>query len=140
MRGVRRLFQRGHLASSARVVRAALWIAVPVNLLGVGLFGAAAMGQTVSLLPLAIPPFYAAQLAWIIGLFAGAYFWLASQPSISRPLLLVGGLGKLGFFALFVVYCALGTIPTPAVATAVPDLILGVLFVHGAWSSPPSGD
>ncbi len=103
---------------------------MPVNILGLGLFGAAAPGQTVELLPVAIPPLYAAQLAWVIGLFAGAYAWLAMQTTISQPLLLVGGLGKLGFFALFVVYWANGSLPAFAVATALPDMALGAIFVH----------
>jgi hypothetical protein len=114
---------------SERAVRISLWTAVIVNVFGTIVFGAAAVGHASALIPIPIPPFYAAQLAWVIGLFAGVYAWLATHPQLSLSLLLVGGLGKLGFFALFVVYGLAGSVPWTAVASALPDLILGAVFV-----------
>lgn len=123
-----------------RRLRIALWVAAAVNLFGLGIFGAEALGHHVALIPLAIPSFYAAQLAWIIGLFGGAYAWLAHQAEPSRPLLFLGGLGKLGFFALFVAFWLADAFPFATVATALPDLVLGLIFVtaarNGAGHSP----
>lgn len=120
------------MPASGRRLRIALWVAAAVNLFGLGVFGAEALGQHVALIPLAIPPFYAAQLAWIICLFGGVYAWLACQAEPSQPLLFVGGLGKLGFFTLFVAFWLANAFPFATVATAFPDLVLGVIFVTSA--------
>ncbi|MGE0043654.1 MAG: hypothetical protein AB7H88_15275 [Vicinamibacterales bacterium] len=76
-------------------------------------------------------PFYAAQLALVIAIFAGVYAWLAMQPHVNRPLLVVGAVGKLGFFALFVVYGAAGDLAWSSVVNAAPDAVLGT--VYAAW-------
>lgn len=80
------------------IIRTALWVSVGLNLLGIAVFLPAAMGRDSALQPIPGPPFYAAQMALVIGLFCGVYAWLARQPVINRPLLVVGALGKLGFF------------------------------------------
>lgn len=110
-------------------MRAALWASVPLNVLGAALFGAAALGRPPALLPLLIPPFYAAQLALVIGLFAVVYFWLARRPVIDRAMVVVGAAGKLGFFALFVAYWLRGDLAVTAVVNATPDLVIGTIFV-----------
>ncbi len=116
-----------------RLVRLALWASVPLNLLGMALFLSAAVGHPSPLLPLPLPPFYAAQLALVIGLFAGVYVWLARQPVILRPLLLVATLGKLGFFSLFVLFWTVGDLPFPSVVRASPDLLLGLIYAWWLW-------
>lgn len=97
------------------------------------LFLSAAVGHPSPLLPLPLPPFYAAQLALVIGLFAGVYVWLARQPVILRPLLLVATLGKLGFFSLFVLFWTVGDLPFPSVVRASPDLLLGLIYAWWLW-------
>ena len=82
---------------------------------GVAVFGAAALGLP-SALPLAVPPFYAAQIALVIAIFGGVYAWLARQDVVNRPLLLVGALGKVGFFALAAAYWTAGSLPAAAVS------------------------
>lgn len=125
-----------------RAIRVALWCSVALNLLGAALFGAAAVGYPPALVPLTIAPFYAAQLALSIGIFAGVYGWLACQRVIDRPLLFVGALGKLGFFALFIVYCAAGDLPSSSVAQASPDFVLGAVYLWWlrvtAGTAPPA--
>jgi hypothetical protein len=119
------------------VLRTALWCSVPVNLVGVIVFGSVAIGRPVMPLPLAVAPFYAAQLALIIGLFGAVYAWLARQPTVNRPLLLVGAIGKIGFFALFVAYWLVGDLPGLAVAQATPDLGLGAVYLWSLRIGPP---
>jgi hypothetical protein len=134
-----RLWQTLAMAAGS-VLRTALWCSVPLNLLGVIVFGSVAIGRPVMPLPLAAPPFYAAQIALIIGLFGAVYAWLALQPIVNRPLLLVGAIGKIGFFALFVAYWLVGDLPGLAVAQAAPDLGLGAVFLWWLWIDPPAGE
>ena len=118
-----------------RVIRAALWASVPLNALGVAVFLPEALGRPSALLPVHLPRFYAAQIMLIIGLFGFVYGWLARQPRIDRPLVVVGALGKLGFFLLFVLYAAAGDLPWSAAAQASPDLILATAYLW--WASRP---
>lgn len=111
------------------MVRAALWISVAVNALGVVVFAPLAVGRPSPLLPVALSPFLAGQVGFVIALFGGVYFWLARQPTIHRPLLVVGGLGKLGFFGLAVAYAVAGVVPAHVALSAIPDLVLGAVFL-----------
>ena len=120
--------------SRDRVIRGALWASVALNLLGVLVFTPPALGYATNLLPLPAPRFYVAQIALTIALFCGVYAWLARQPQISRPLVVVGALGKLGFFALYVAYWAAGDLPAGAVLQATPDLVLGSNFLWWVWA------
>ena len=94
------------------------------------------MGRDSMLLPIPGPPFYAAQVALVIGLFCGVYAWLARQPVINRPLLVVGALGKLEFFASVVVYWVVGDLPVTVVPQSSPDLVLAVVFLWWAVTEP----
>ena len=119
-----------------RVIRVALWASVAVNLLGVGVFLPAALGRHAPLLPLPAPPFYAAQIGLTIALFGGVYAWQARKAEINRGLIVVGALGKLGFFLLFVIYAALAQVAWGVVAQATPDLVLAAIFLW--WASVSS--
>ena len=117
------------MTQANRVLRAALWVSVAVNAIGVVVFAPLAVGRPSPLLPVPLSPFLAGQVGFVIALFGGVYFWLARQPMVHRPLLVVGGLGKLGFFALAVAYAAAGVIPARVAISAVPDLLLGAVFL-----------
>lgn len=114
-----------------RLLRSGLWASVALNALGVVVFAPLAVGRTSPLLPVPLSPFLAGQVGFVIALFGCVYFWLARQPSIHRPLVVVGGLGKLGFFALSVAYALAGVVPAQVAVNALPDLVLGALFL---WS------
>ena len=114
-----------------RRIRAALWFSVAYNAFGAVLFGSIAAGRPLMDLPVPIAPLYAAQLTLTIALFGGVYAWLARQREIDRPLLFVSGLGKIGFFTVFVVYWLVGDVAAQGVMQASPDLVLGVIFL--AW-------
>jgi hypothetical protein len=115
-----------------RVLRSALWASVAINTLGVVVFAPLAVGRPSPLLPVPLSPFLAGQVGFVIALFGGVYFWLARQPRIHRPLLVVGGLGKLGFFSLAVAYAIAGVVPIQVAVSALPDLVLGALFLWAA--------
>ncbi len=119
--------------SRDRVLRSALWATVAVNLLGVTVFALPAFGYPSPLLPIAVPPYFAAQLAYTIALFAGVYAWLALQPEFNRALVVVGGLGKLGFYALTVAYWLAGALPFGMALNATPDLIFAGIFLWWAF-------
>jgi len=110
-------------------LRVTLGLAAALNLLGTVVFGSAALGRPLMPLTPAPPPFYAAQIALTIALFGGVYAWLAGQRVINRPLLLVGALGKLGFFLLFVAFWLAGDIGQAQVRQATPDLLFGAVFL-----------
>jgi hypothetical protein len=124
--------------SRAFVLRAALWSSVGVNALGVALLAPLAVGQPSPRWPIEAPPYYAGQLAYTIGLFGLVYAWLARQPVVSRPLLVVGALGKAGFFFLTLAYALAGVVPRTLAMQATPDLVLAGLFLWGAGPTPPA--
>ena len=120
---------------SDRLLRGALWATVALNTLGVIIFALPALGHTTALLPIAVPPYFAAQIALTIGLFGGVYAWLARQADLNRPLIVVGGLGKLGFFGLTLAYALAGDLPRSMALNATPDLILAAIFL--LWARTP---
>jgi hypothetical protein len=107
---------------------------VALNALGVVVFALPALGYRSALLPLEVPRYFAAQICLTIGLFGGVYAWLAMQPAINRALLVVGGLGKLGFFALTLIYAIAGDVPFGMALNATPDLVLAAIFLWWARS------
>lgn len=122
----------GARTSGNVVIRTALWIAVAVNLLGVSVFLPAALGRESSLLPIPGPPFYVAQVTLVIAIFCGVYLWLAVQRSINKPLLVVGAVGKLGFFLSTVAYWYRGDLPATVITQSSPDLLLALAFLWWA--------
>lgn len=116
----------------ARIVRLALWGTVALNALGTAIFAVAALGGTSAFLPMDVPRYFAAQLGFVIALFGGVYAWLARQPHLDRPLIVVGALGKLGFFGLTLAYAAAGEVPTSMALNAVPDLLFAAVFLWWA--------
>jgi hypothetical protein len=125
-----------------RVLRGALWTTVALNAVGFAAFAFPALGFESPLLPITAPRFLAAQIAFTIALFGVVYAWLAVQSRINRALIVVGGLGKLGFFGLTLTYALAGDIPTSMAVSALPDLALGVLFLWWAragGSAPKAG-
>lgn len=77
------------------LVRVSLWVTAPANLI-VGYafaFPTGALGRLLAL-PEA-PVFYALFSGAIVALFGFVYLWLATQATLNRAILCVGGLGKL---------------------------------------------
>lgn len=118
-----------------RVIRSALWATVALNALGVYVFLPLALGSTSPLMPIPVPRFLAAQIGLTIALFGGVYAWLAMQPQINRALVVVGGLGKLGFFGLTLAYAFAGDVPMSMAMNASPDMVFAGIFLWWARSA-----
>jgi len=121
--------------SADRILRLALWATAALNAMGAVVFALPALGYPTPLLPLTVPPYFAAQLAFTIALFGGVYAWLALQPVIHRPLVVVGGFGKLGFFVVTAAYALAGAVPLGMVLNATPDLLFAAIFLWWAWAN-----
>jgi hypothetical protein len=114
-----------------QILRRALGIAAVFNAGGAMLFAfpANALGEMAGL-PAAVPAVYRALVALFVLLFGGAYGWLAVQPTINRPFVAFGAIGKASaFFLVFVLWIA-GEVPARGVATISGDLAFAALF---AW-------
>ena len=111
-------------------VRASLWITAPANLAA-----AAALAFPSSLLgsALALPathPFYAAFSGSLVALFGVCYAWLATQPQLHVPLLVLGACGKfLAVLTSFGLFLA-GHLPGVTAAVISIDLAFAGLW---AW-------
>ena len=117
--------------SREHVLRPALWTAAFFNLAGAVPFAfpASSMGQLAGL-PADSPVVYRAMTALFVLLFAGAYAWLAMQPTINRPFVAFGAIGKAAAFVLVVALWLRDVVPAGAVLAMVGDIILALLF---AW-------
>lgn len=118
-----------------RIIRIALWSTVALNAVGTAIFTVPALGGTSAFLPVETPRFFAAQLGFVIALFCGVYAWLALQAQVNRAVVVVGALGKLGFFGLTLAYAVAGDVPVRMAVNATPDLLLAVVFLWWARTS-----
>ncbi|MBX3132043.1 MAG: hypothetical protein KF689_01495 [Gemmatimonadaceae bacterium] len=116
----------------SRLLRGALWASVGLNGLGVAIFAPLAFGRPSPFVPVDVSPFFAAQVGFTIALFGGVYAWMARQRVVPAPLLVVGGLGKLGFFALTLAYAIAGQLPAQMAISALPDLAFALVFLAAA--------
>jgi hypothetical protein len=117
------------MSKSDKFIRGVLWASAVFNLAGALLFAfpESTLSQLAGL-PVPVPTFYAALLAEFIILFGASYAWLAFQPTINRPLLAFGAIGKTGAFLLVVVLWLLGQAPARGVLAITGDLIFACLF------------
>ena len=115
--------------SRDRIMRTALWAAFVLNSIGLVVFVPPAIGFTGLGLPLAAPRYYLAQVAFKIAMFGGVYAWLATRPTIDRPLVALGAIGKVGFFVLALIYALVGDLPMSAIPQAAPDLVFAAIFL-----------
>ena len=112
------------------VLRPALWTAAFFNLCGTFLFAfpASRLGQFAGLPPDA-PAIYRGLTGLFVLLFGCAYAWLALQPTINRPLVAFGAIGKAAAFLLVVLLWLTGSAPLTSVYAIVGDLVLAVIFL-----------
>jgi len=112
-------------------MRRILWCAAVFNFGGAFLFAfpASPVGQLVGL-PIPVPGIYSAILAFLVALFGAAYVWLATQPSIDRPMVTFFTIGKGGVFAIVTAFWIAGAVSGPAALTASGDLVFAILFAQ----------
>ena len=117
--------------SREHVLRPALWTAAFFNFAGAAPFAfpGSTLGQFAGL-PTDVPVIYRAMTALFVLLFAGAYAWLAMQPTINRPLVAFGAIGKAAAFLMVVVLWLNGAVAAGGVLAMVGDILLALVF---AW-------
>ena len=114
------------------LLRASLGVAAAFNLVGAALFAfpGSAASQLAGLPPDA-PAVYRGLTSLFILLFGAAYAWLAAQPTIDRPFVAFGAIGKASAFFLVAALWLGGAASGASVAAMAGDLVLAALFVYG---------
>jgi hypothetical protein len=111
-------------------LRKVLWATVVYNIAGAAAFAfPSSVGQLAGL-PVPVPVIYSVLLALFVLMFAGAYAWLALQPTIDRPLVGFAAIGKASVFVAVLVLWAIGQGPGWLIPGATGDLIFAAIF---AW-------
>ncbi len=77
--------------------------------------------------------FLSVAMAWQI-----AFLVIGSDPARFRPLMIAGMIEKLGYVATLAVLYGRGRIPAADASAAIPDLVLGILFVAAFARTRPS--
>jgi hypothetical protein len=115
--------------SREQVLRPALWTAAFFNLVGTFLFAfpGSRLGQFAGLPPDA-PVVYRALTALFVLLFGCAYAWLAMQPTINRPFVAFGAIGKVAAFTIVLLLWLRGAVPVTSVFAIIGDLLLALVF------------
>ena len=109
--------------SRERILRTVLWIAAIFNVVGAALFAfPASSASQLAGLPPTVPAVYRALTALFILLFGAAYAWLAAQPTINRPFVAFGAIGKAAAFLLIFVLWLAGEATATSVAAMSGDL------------------
>lgn len=114
---------------SERLIRSSLWLAFVFNLLAALVFAepASALGQWVGL-PASVSPVYSVMVAFFVALFGCVYAWLARRPTIDRPLLGLGCIGKSGAFLIAAILWLGGEVSGLLLLVAVGDLAFAALW------------
>ena len=125
-----------------RIVRTALWISVVYNAIGTwALLAPASWAGRLAATPAGVPFLYRAELAWVVALFGAVYLWLALRARLDTavvPILVLGAVGKAGFFGIYVLAWLRGELPGAAAASASGDLLLAGIFAWWAIARPRS--
>jgi len=90
----------------------------------------------------ALPPidsvFYRWMLIYFVVLFSATYAWLAIQPTISRPIIVLATIGKTGAFFIALVCLLRGDIPLESFSISVGDLVFSIYFLFWLRSTAVS--
>lgn len=117
--------------SDSKIMRRILWIGVAFNaLVALMLLFPLTLGTFAALPPVG-SVFYLWMLAFFVLLFSGTYAWLAMQPIIVRPIVVLAALGKSGVFVVALVCLLRGDIQLRTFVVAIGDLAFALYFF--AW-------
>ena len=117
-------------------LRLSLWLAFPFNVAAAVVFAfpSSTIGRQLGL-PEHVSPLYASLVALFVALFGLTYAWLAKQPSIDRPLLALGSIGKSGAFLIALGLWIAKLVPGLLVLVAVGDLVFAGLWFRWLHTS-----
>jgi len=111
-------------------IRRILWTSAFFNLGGALLFAFPASIGSLAGLPAPVPTVYSMLIVLFVLLFGGSYAWVASQPTINRPMVALGAIGKAGAFVVVALCWLAGAVPALSVLAIAGDLVLAVLFAR----------
>lgn len=114
---------------STQNLRTTLWLSTIFNLVAALIFvlPQTAVGQLLGL-PASPDPIYMLMTAYFVALFGLAYGWLARQEVVSKPLLMMGIVGKWGVFVLAVILLISGDVNILLFLVACIDLTFATLW------------
>ena len=110
-------------------MRRALWTTTAFNIGGALLFAfpGSPLGALAGL-PSGVPAAYRALTALFVLLFAGAYAWLATQPTFDRPLVAFLAIGKASAFTVILCLWLASALAARSVIVASGDLAFAAIF------------
>ena len=112
------------------VVRISLAVSAPFNVLaGIAFAHPAGIPGVWLGLPTDTHALYSMFAGYMIGLFGIAYAWMAFQPSIAKPLLMFGAVGKLGAVAIVAALFMAAQVPLSLLLLIAPDILLALLWL-----------
>jgi hypothetical protein len=109
-------------------MRKILWVGVAFNAAAALMLAFPLSLGTLAGLPPVGSLFYPWLLAFFVALFGAAYAWLAVQPTLHRPLIMLAAIGKTGVFVVALACLIRGDIELRAFSVAVGDLAFACLF------------
>ena len=121
-------------------MRRALFATAGMNVLAAaGFLPAATSARALAGLPEGGHPLYLMTVAMFVLVFGLGYLRAAMTGRADRLFLGVAAVGKLSFFALLVVFWAMGSLPFRAPLLGSADLIFGTMFAVWLFSSGSAG-
>jgi hypothetical protein len=116
-------------------IRRILWASAFFNLGGAALFAFPESVGRLAGLPAPVPTVYSMLLVLFVLLFGGSYAWIASQPTINRPMVALGAIGKAGAFVVVLLCWLAGAASGLSVVAIAGDLVLAFLFARWLFAT-----
>jgi hypothetical protein len=113
---------------NSTMMRKILWVGVAFNAIAALMLAFPnSLGALVGLPPVG-SIFYPWLLAFFVALFGATYAWLAVQPTLHRPLVMLAAIGKTGVFVVALACLLRGDIAFRAFSVAIGDLVFAGIF------------
>lgn len=111
-----------------RRMRLVLWISAAFNFAVALMFVFPDLAGEAMAMPGPVPRIYTILLAVFVGLFGGAYAWLAMQRQIDRPMVALGAIGKTAVVVVIVAFFMAGDFSAAGAALSLGDVLFAGLF------------
>ncbi len=113
---------------NTKIMRRVLWVGMVFNaLVALMLMFPSTLGALAALPPVG-SVFYRWMLTFFVVLFSATYGWLAVEPTICRPLVVLAAVGKTGAFIVALVCLIRGDILLRTFSISVGDLAFAIYF------------
>ena len=114
--------------NDSKIMRRVLWVGAAFNaLVALMLIFPSTLGALAALPPVG-SVYYLWMLTFFVLLFSATYAWLALEPTISRPVVVLSAVGKTGAFIIALVCFLRGDILFRTFAVSIGDLAFAVYF------------